>query len=133
MLPDIVANEFASICRVFSVIAAKIRLDIPAVDISDVMDEVSALLDHSIATQGYVIKPAATTAIIGAVAVILGLWIVAFEVNRVGNALWQIQADLHDIRCSIYTVGEPANTLLRAQVENRAAANRPENSMMKPG
>jgi hypothetical protein len=62
LLPDLSANEFAPICKVFSVIAAKIRLDIPAIDISEVMDEVATLLDYSIATQGYVIKPAATTA-----------------------------------------------------------------------
>ena len=62
LLPDLAASEFAPICKVFSVVAAKIRLDIPTVDISEVMDEVSNLLDYSIATQGYVIKPAATTA-----------------------------------------------------------------------
>ena len=67
--------------------------------------------------------------IICAVALILALWTLAFEINRVGNALWHIQADLHDIRCSISIVGEPANTLLRAQVEKRVAA---KTAMMKP-
>ena len=43
------------------VIAAKIRIDIPAADISDVMDDVASLLDYSIATQGYVIKASETT------------------------------------------------------------------------
>ena len=62
LLPDVAANEFSPICKVFSVIAAKIRTDLPAADISDVMDEVSTLLDYSISTQGYVIKPSATTA-----------------------------------------------------------------------
>lgn len=61
LLPDIAANEYAPICKVFSVIAAKIRVDIPAADISDVMDDVSSLLDYSIATQGYVIKASETT------------------------------------------------------------------------
>lgn len=61
LLPDLAANEYASICRVFSVIAAKIRVDIPAADISDVMGDVSSLLDYSIATQGYVIKASETT------------------------------------------------------------------------
>jgi type I restriction enzyme, R subunit len=42
------------------VIAAKIRVDIPAADISEVMDDVASLLDYSIATQGYVIKASDT-------------------------------------------------------------------------
>jgi len=41
---------------------ARLRSDLPAADISDVLDEVSSLLDYSISTQGYVIKPSATTA-----------------------------------------------------------------------
>jgi type I restriction enzyme, R subunit len=57
LLPDVAANEFSAMCKVFSVIAAKIRSDLPAADISEVMDEVSTLLDYSIATEGYVIKP----------------------------------------------------------------------------
>jgi len=61
LLPDIAANEFSAVCKVFSVIAAKIRIDIPAADISDVMDDVASLLDYSIATQGYVIKASETT------------------------------------------------------------------------
>jgi len=48
----VAANEFTPICKVLSVIAAKIRVDIPAADISEVMNDVSALLDYSIATQG---------------------------------------------------------------------------------
>src|SRR5438132_8282209 len=62
LLPDVAANEYSAVCKVFSVIAAKIRLDLPAADISEVMDEVSTLLDYSISTQGYVIKPTATNA-----------------------------------------------------------------------
>src|SRR5439155_23615923 len=62
LLPDVAANEVNAICKVFSVIAAKIRSDLPAADISEVMDDISALLDYSISTQGYVIKPSATTA-----------------------------------------------------------------------
>lgn len=62
LLPDVAANEFTAICKVFAVIAAKIRSDVPAADISDVMEEVSTLLDYSISTQGYIIKPSATTA-----------------------------------------------------------------------
>jgi hypothetical protein len=45
-------DGYAAISKVFSVIAAKIRVDIPAVDISEVMDDVATLLDYSIATQG---------------------------------------------------------------------------------
>jgi type I restriction enzyme R subunit len=60
LLPDVAANEFSAICRVFSVIAAKIRSDLPVADISEVMDEVATLLDYSIATEGYVINPSAT-------------------------------------------------------------------------
>jgi len=61
LLPDVAANEFAPICKVLSVIAAKIKVDIPAADISEVMNDVSSLLDYSIATQGYVIKASDTT------------------------------------------------------------------------
>jgi type I restriction enzyme R subunit len=56
LLPDVAANEYAPICKVFSVIAAKIKVDIPATDISEVLDDVATLLDYSVATQGYVIK-----------------------------------------------------------------------------
>ncbi len=54
------ANEYGPICKVFSVIAAKIKIDIPA-DISEVMNDVASLLDFSIATQGYVIKASDAT------------------------------------------------------------------------
>jgi type I restriction enzyme R subunit len=45
---------------VFSVIAEKIRSEIPPADISGVMDEVAQLLDDSVATEGYVIRPPAS-------------------------------------------------------------------------
>jgi type I restriction enzyme, R subunit len=61
LLPDVAANEYAPICKVFSVIAAKIKIDIPATDISEVMSDVASLLDYSIATQGYVIKASEKT------------------------------------------------------------------------
>jgi len=60
LLPDAAANEFTAVCRIFSVIASKIRSDLPAADISEVMDEVATLLDYSIATERYVIKPSAS-------------------------------------------------------------------------
>jgi type I restriction enzyme R subunit len=62
LLPDPAANEFGTICKVFAVIAEKIRSDIPAADISGVMEDVAELLDNSIATEGYVIRPSATSA-----------------------------------------------------------------------
>jgi type I restriction enzyme R subunit len=62
LLPDPAANEFGKIRKVFAVIAEKIRSDIPAADISGVMEDVAELLDNSIATEGYVIRPSATSA-----------------------------------------------------------------------
>jgi type I restriction enzyme R subunit len=56
LLPDFAANEFGPIRKVFSVIAEKIRSEIPPADISGVMDEVAQLLDDSIATEGYAIR-----------------------------------------------------------------------------
>jgi type I restriction enzyme R subunit len=60
LLPDPAANEFGPTRKVFSVIAETIRSEIPAADISGVMEEVGQLLDNSIATEGYVIRPSAT-------------------------------------------------------------------------
>jgi type I restriction enzyme R subunit len=60
LLPDSSANEFGPIRKVFSVIAEKIRSEIPPADISGVMDEVAQLLDDSVATEGYVIRPPAS-------------------------------------------------------------------------
>ena len=62
LLPDPAANEFGVIRKVFAVIAEKIRSEIPAADISGVMDEVAGVLDDSIATEGYVIRPSAVSA-----------------------------------------------------------------------
>ena len=43
LLPDPAANEFGPIRKVFSVIAEKIRSEIPPADISEVMEEVAQL------------------------------------------------------------------------------------------
>jgi type I restriction enzyme R subunit len=59
LLPDVAANEFGPVCKVFRVIADKIRSEIPPVDISEVMAEVEALLDQSIGAEGYVMPPVA--------------------------------------------------------------------------
>jgi type I restriction enzyme R subunit len=59
LLPDAAANEFSPACKVFRVIADKIRSEIPPVDISEVMAEVEALLDESIGAEGYVMPPVA--------------------------------------------------------------------------
>jgi type I restriction enzyme R subunit len=57
LLPDASAFEFSPICNVFKVIAEKIRSELPVVDISAVMVEVEALLNRSIAADGYVMPP----------------------------------------------------------------------------
>jgi type I restriction enzyme R subunit len=62
LLPDPAANEFGPIRKLFTVIAEKIRSEIPAVDISGVMEQVAGVLDASIATEGYVIRPSAVAA-----------------------------------------------------------------------
>ena len=59
LLPDTTANEFSPICKVFRVIADKIRSEIPPVDISEVLSEIEALLDQSIGAEGYVMPPVA--------------------------------------------------------------------------
>jgi type I restriction enzyme R subunit len=60
LLPDPAANEFGSIRKVISVIAEKIRSEIPPADIAEVMEQVDELLDKSVSTEGYVIRPSAT-------------------------------------------------------------------------
>jgi type I restriction enzyme, R subunit len=60
LLPDPAANEFGPIRKVIAVIAEKIRTEIPPVDLSEVMEQVDELLDRSVATEGYVIRPSAT-------------------------------------------------------------------------
>jgi type I restriction enzyme R subunit len=57
LLPDVAAHEFGPICKVFQVIADKIRLELPVVDISAVMGDIEALLNKSIAADGYVMPP----------------------------------------------------------------------------
>ncbi len=60
LLPDPAANEFGAIRKVISVIAEKIRSEVPPADISEVMEQVEELLDNSVSTEGYVILPSAT-------------------------------------------------------------------------
>jgi type I restriction enzyme R subunit len=57
LLPDTAANEFGPICKVFRVIADKIRSETPPVDIAEVMAEIEALLDQSIGAEGYLMPP----------------------------------------------------------------------------
>jgi type I restriction enzyme R subunit len=59
LLPDPSANEFGPVCKVFRVIADKIRSEIPPVDIAEVMAEIEALLDQSIGAEGYLMPPVA--------------------------------------------------------------------------
>jgi type I restriction enzyme R subunit len=59
LLPDPTANEFGPVCKVFRVIADKIRSEIPPVDIAEVMAEIEALLNHSIEAEGYLMPPVA--------------------------------------------------------------------------
>ncbi len=60
LLPDASAFEFSPICNVFKVVAEKIRSELPVVNISAVMSEVEALLNRSIAADGYVMPPVST-------------------------------------------------------------------------
>jgi type I restriction enzyme R subunit len=60
LLPDPAANEFGTIRKVIKVVAEKIRSEIPPADISEVMEHVDELLDRSVSTEGYVIRPSAT-------------------------------------------------------------------------
>jgi len=59
LLPDPAANEFGPIRKVITVIAEKIRSEIPPADISEVMEQVEELLDKSVSTEGYVIRASA--------------------------------------------------------------------------
>lgn len=58
ILPDPLANELAPMAVLVSYLAAKIRAETDPPDISDVMGDVEALLNDSIATEGYRIGPA---------------------------------------------------------------------------
>ena len=56
VLPDLRAHEFAAEVSPIKVIADKIRALVPSADITQVMEQVEALLDQSIATEGYFIR-----------------------------------------------------------------------------
>lgn len=56
ILPDVSAQEFAPVVRLIDVMAQRIRALAPQPDISGVMRQVEALLDASIAAEGYVIR-----------------------------------------------------------------------------
>jgi type I restriction enzyme, R subunit len=56
ILPDPLASELAPRSVLLSVLAENIKALTPAADITDVMNGVEALLDESIATEGYVIR-----------------------------------------------------------------------------
>jgi type I restriction enzyme R subunit len=56
LLPDAAAAEFGAACKVFKVLAEKVRLTLPPADISGVMADVESLLDESIEADGYVIR-----------------------------------------------------------------------------
>jgi len=62
LLPDPAANQFGPMRKMLVVIAEKIRSEIGVVDISGIMEQVSGVLDESIATEGYVIRPSAVEA-----------------------------------------------------------------------
>jgi type I restriction enzyme R subunit len=55
ILPHPAVGEFGPLRHVFMVLADKIRALVPEADISEMMSEVEALLDESIAAEGYVI------------------------------------------------------------------------------
>jgi type I restriction enzyme R subunit len=55
VLPDPAARELAAEVAPVQVISDKIRVLTPSADISQVMQQVEALLDHSVATEGYII------------------------------------------------------------------------------
>jgi type I restriction enzyme R subunit len=56
ILPDVRANEYRGETAVLNIIAAKIRLLMPAPDISEVMEDVERLLDTSVSAEEYVIR-----------------------------------------------------------------------------
>ena len=57
VLPDPAGNKFSAICKLFNVIAEKIRSLVPIADISSVKEAIENLLDESIASEGYIIQP----------------------------------------------------------------------------
>ncbi|MHA1435483.1 MAG: type I restriction enzyme endonuclease domain-containing protein [Candidatus Heimdallarchaeota archaeon] len=58
ILPDESANTYTPKVALYVVLAEKIRSLDPSVDISEVMKEISDLLDRSIASEGFIIKEA---------------------------------------------------------------------------
>jgi type I restriction enzyme R subunit len=56
LLPDPTANDLAPACTALGVLAEKLRSLVPPADISGVMSAVEAVLDRSIAAEGYVIE-----------------------------------------------------------------------------
>ena len=62
LLPDPAANQFGAIRKMLVVIAEKIRSEVGSADITSVLEQVEDVLDASIATEGYVIRPSATEA-----------------------------------------------------------------------
>ncbi len=56
ILPDAAASEFGPIRTLFSTLADKITGASDEVDISDVLAEVTSLLDESVAAEGYIIR-----------------------------------------------------------------------------
>ena len=57
--PDPAINDLLPLCTLYLIISLKIRSLTPAADISQVMESIEQLLDRSISTEGYVIKPPA--------------------------------------------------------------------------
>ena len=61
LLPDDRAREFAEAAHVVKILAEKIQAELPPVDISAVMEEIEALLNRSIAAEGYVMPAVGDT------------------------------------------------------------------------
>jgi type I restriction enzyme R subunit len=57
--PDPAINELLPLCTLYLILSLKIRSLTPTADISQVMESIEELLDRSISTEGYVIKPPA--------------------------------------------------------------------------
>jgi type I restriction enzyme R subunit len=62
LLPDPAANQFGPMRKILAVIGEKIRCEIGIPDISGVLEQMEDVLDASIATESYVIRPSATEA-----------------------------------------------------------------------
>ena len=64
ILPDASANDFSPIKTCLAVLAEKIRNFTEEADIDDIMNQVSDLLDESIATKGYIIHATEQTSLL---------------------------------------------------------------------